>query len=77
MLETDGFFRMAATNYQQAGSHLEDAEHELRKLLEKLETCLQLMKNASGAEPEGRQPAEQMGKNTPPATLERVEMVGS
>jgi hypothetical protein len=39
MLDTDGLFRLAATNFQQAETHLTDCEVQLRKLRAKLEKC--------------------------------------
>ncbi|OGO31937.1 MAG: hypothetical protein A2Z29_05990 [Chloroflexi bacterium RBG_16_56_11] len=75
MLETDGLFRMAATNYQQADSHLEGAQQELNKLLQKLETCLELMRNASSGEPVHREPQDR--NDGAVLDLDKVEMVGS
>jgi hypothetical protein len=79
MLETDGVLRMAANNYQQAESRLEGAEHELRKLLEKLESCLTLMRDASGAEPVTWDRVEQAEKDDRPVVIDSnsMEMVGS
>jgi hypothetical protein len=38
MLETDGYFRLAAENYRRAGDNLKEAETHLRRLLERLES---------------------------------------
>ncbi len=77
MLETDGVLRMAANNYQQAESHLEGAEVELRKLMQKLESCLILMRNASGSEPVTWEQVEKAPSDDKPVVLDRMEMVGS
>jgi multidrug resistance efflux pump len=37
MLDTDGLFRLATTNFQQAETHLTDCEVQLRKLRAKLD----------------------------------------
>jgi hypothetical protein len=77
MLETDGVLRMAASNYQQAESHLEGAELELRRLMQKLESCLTLMRNASGTEPVTRDEVEKLSQDEQPVSMDRMEMVGS
>ena len=77
MLETDGVLRMAANNYQQAESQLEGAELELRQLLQKLESCLSLMRNASGSEPVTWDEVTKQSPEEQPGSLDRMEMVGS
>jgi hypothetical protein len=42
MLETDGLFRLAASNFQRAEMHLTDTEVQLRKLRVRLEKCAAL-----------------------------------
>jgi hypothetical protein len=44
MLETDGLFRLAAANFQQAEMHLDDAELQLHKLRARLDKCLELVR---------------------------------
>ena len=44
MLETDGLFRLAAANFQQAEMHLDDAEVQLHKLRARLDKCLELVR---------------------------------
>ena len=46
MLDTDGLFRLAATNFQQAEAHLTDCEIQLRKLRAKLEKCAGVVQQA-------------------------------
>ena len=45
MLGTDGYLRLAASNFKIAEAHLVDAERELHKLVERLENCSKLMSN--------------------------------
>jgi len=44
MLETDGLFRLAAANFEQAETHLDDAEVQLHKLRARLDKCLELVR---------------------------------
>jgi acetyl-CoA carboxylase carboxyltransferase component len=44
MLETDGLFRLAASNFEQAETHLDDAEVQLQKLRARLDKCLELVR---------------------------------
>ncbi|OGO44627.1 MAG: hypothetical protein A2137_06000 [Chloroflexi bacterium RBG_16_58_8] len=44
MLDTDGLFRLATSNFKQAEAHLEDAEDSLRKLQGKLEAGARLIR---------------------------------
>jgi hypothetical protein len=44
MLETDGLFRLAASNFMQAEMHLTDTEVQLRKLRARLEKCAALVR---------------------------------
>ena len=39
MLDTDGYLRLAASNFKRAESYLEDTENQLLKLLDRLEKC--------------------------------------
>ena len=39
MLTTDGYLKLAASNFRQAESHLKDTETHLLKLLDRLEKC--------------------------------------
>ncbi len=43
MLETDGLFRLSASNFQRAEMHLTDTEVQLRKLRARLERCAALV----------------------------------
>lgn len=43
MLGTNGYLRLAASNFKIAEAHLMDTEKELRKLVERLENCSKLM----------------------------------
>jgi hypothetical protein len=77
MIETEGYLRMAAANYHQAESHLVDAEHELRKLLAKLEDCLVQMRKVSGTEPLLWEQLDQIISRDQPLAIEGQGMVGS
>ena len=77
MLETDGVLKMAASNYQEAESHLEGAELELRQLMQKLESCLKLMRNVSGSESITPDQVEKPSLDELPDALDRMEMFGS
>lgn len=77
MLETDGVLRMAANNYQQAESRLESAELELRKLMQKLEGCLTLMRSASGSGPVTCDQVQKESRDGQPVITDRMEMIGS
>jgi hypothetical protein len=46
MLDTDGLFRLAATNFQQAETHLTDCEIQLLKLRAKLDRCAAMVRRA-------------------------------
>jgi hypothetical protein len=46
MLDTDGLFRLAATNFQQAETHLTDCEVQLLKLRAKLDRCAAMVRRA-------------------------------
>lgn len=50
MLGTDGYLRMAASNFKIAEAHLMDTEKELRKLVARLENCSKLMGKTPGGE---------------------------
>ena len=76
MAETDGILRNAAKNYNQAESRLEGAENELRKLMERLESCMVLMRSAAGVEPETEQ-TDKSQCNQPTVAIDQMEMVGS
>ena len=47
MLDTDGYLRMAASNFKQAESYLEDTETQLLKLLDRLEKCSRHFESAN------------------------------
>ena len=47
MLDTDGYLKLAASNFQRAETHLADTETHLRKLLERLENCSRLFGDVS------------------------------
>ena len=44
MLDTDGLFRLAASDFQQAGVHLAEAEAQLQRLRARLERCAALVR---------------------------------
>jgi hypothetical protein len=44
MLDTSGLFRLAASDFQQAGTHLAEAEVQLLRLRARLERCAQLVR---------------------------------
>ncbi len=44
MFEVDEYLKMAALNFKTAEAHLKDAEDDLHMLRERLENCLELMK---------------------------------
>jgi hypothetical protein len=50
MLDTDGYLKMTASNYQQANSHLMNAERELNKVLKRITACAELMGNPPNEE---------------------------
>ncbi|MFH1647015.1 MAG: hypothetical protein ABID71_04905 [Chloroflexota bacterium] len=51
MLDTDGYFKLAASNFKTAEAHLVDAEKELYSLLERLKACSQTFQRISGPGP--------------------------
>jgi predicted secreted protein len=51
MLEADGYFRQAITNFTLAGTNLSEAEDELNRILEKFKQCNQLIRQLPGLEP--------------------------
>ena len=77
MPDADGVLRMAAKNYHQAEANLEGAEIELRKLKEKLESCLILMKGISETEPVTWKPVKKIVQEERLISLDNMEMVSS
>lgn len=43
-LDTDGYLRQAAGNFQVAGAHLRDAEEQLQKCVRMLEDCARMVR---------------------------------
>ena len=50
MLETDGLFKLSASNFQRAEMHLTDTEVQLRKLRARLEKCATLVQRVPPSE---------------------------
>ena len=77
MLDTDGCLRMTASNFQQANSHLMNAERELNKVLKRITSCAELMKNPLNEELPRLSQVDAIINNGQPLPLEAMEAVGS
>ncbi|HJX12484.1 MAG TPA: hypothetical protein VJ377_03030 [Dehalococcoidales bacterium] len=69
MLEADGYFKLAASDFKTAEAHLVDAEKELYSLLERLKACSQTFQRISGP---GPLPAARRKSTVPVKGLEPV-----
>ena len=72
MLDTDGCLRLTASNFQQADSHLKNAERELYKVLKRITGCTELMKNPTHEELPHLNQVEAIVNSSQPVPLEAM-----
>jgi hypothetical protein len=77
MLETEGYFKLATSNFRLAETHLKDAEAQLHKLMVKLVRCAELVKEIPVDEVGVWDQVDQIMNDSQATDTEEVEPVSS
>ena len=76
MLEADEYLLQAVSNFQLAEAHLKDTEEQLRRLVDRLEDCSEIIKRITKDEPLLREPVDTVIQDNQPVGIKELEPVG-